>query len=51
VPDLELTVVVTSDQTTALDPGHARAVRSLVREWIVPAAEAGSAAAGVAAAP
>jgi CubicO group peptidase (beta-lactamase class C family) len=51
VPDLELTVVVTSDQTTALDPGHARAVWSLVREWIVPAAEAGSAAAGVAAAP
>jgi len=42
VPDLELTVVVTSDQNSALDHDHSRAVRSLLTEWIVPAAEKGA---------
>jgi CubicO group peptidase (beta-lactamase class C family) len=41
VPDLELTAVVTSDPSAARDRGHNRAVRRVLAEWIVPAAELG----------
>jgi CubicO group peptidase (beta-lactamase class C family) len=43
LPDLELTVVTTSDPDAAREGDHLRAVRQLLSEWIVPAAEAGSA--------
>lgn len=41
VPDLELTVVVTSDPSATRERGHNGAVRRLLAEWIVPAAERG----------
>jgi CubicO group peptidase (beta-lactamase class C family) len=42
VPDLALTVVVTSDPAAARERNHNRAVRRILAEWIVPAAEAGA---------
>jgi CubicO group peptidase (beta-lactamase class C family) len=42
VPELELTVVTTSDPDAAREGDHLRAVRRLLAEWIVPAAEAGA---------
>jgi CubicO group peptidase (beta-lactamase class C family) len=47
VPDLELTVVTPSDPDVAREGEHLRAIRSLLGELIVPAAEAGAARAGV----
>jgi CubicO group peptidase (beta-lactamase class C family) len=41
VPDLELTVVTTSDPDAPREGQHLRAVRELLADWIVPAAEAG----------
>lgn len=41
VPDLELTVVTTSDPAAPRGGGHIRAVHELVDDWIAPAAEAG----------
>jgi CubicO group peptidase (beta-lactamase class C family) len=41
VPDLELTVVTTSDPDVARERDHTRAVRRLVADLIVPAAQAG----------
>jgi len=45
VPDLELTVVTTSDHDSPREWDHLRGIRQLLSDWIVPAAEAGSAAA------
>jgi CubicO group peptidase (beta-lactamase class C family) len=42
VPDLALTVVMTSDATAARDGGHIDALHRLLAEGIVPAAEAGA---------
>lgn len=42
VPDLALTVVMTSDATAARDGGHIDALHRLLAEGIVPAAETGS---------
>lgn len=42
VPDLELTVVTTSDPDVARERDHTRSIRLLLRDWIVPAAEVGS---------
>jgi CubicO group peptidase (beta-lactamase class C family) len=42
VPDLELTVVVASDPNVARERGHNGAVRRLLSDWIVPAAEIGA---------
>jgi CubicO group peptidase (beta-lactamase class C family) len=42
VPDLELTVVTTSDPDVAREGDHLRAVRALLRDRIVPAAERGA---------
>jgi CubicO group peptidase (beta-lactamase class C family) len=42
IPDLELTVVTTSDPDAARERDHLRSVRQLLSEWIVPAAEAGA---------
>jgi CubicO group peptidase (beta-lactamase class C family) len=41
IPGLELTVVTTSNPDVAREGEHLRAVRQILREWIVPAAEAG----------
>lgn len=41
VPDLELTVAVTSDPYASREGGHRRAIRELLGRWIVPAAELG----------
>jgi CubicO group peptidase (beta-lactamase class C family) len=46
VPDLELTVVTTSDPESPRERGHLQAVRRLLSEWIVPAAEVGAGPAG-----
>lgn len=46
VPDLELTVVTTSDPESPRERGHLQAVRRLLTEWIVPAAEVGIRPAG-----
>jgi CubicO group peptidase (beta-lactamase class C family) len=43
VPDLELTMVTTSDPDAAREGEHLRAIRSLLGELVVPAAEAGAA--------
>lgn len=43
IPDLELTVVTTSEPDTPREHDHLRAIRRLLAEWIVPAAETGSA--------
>jgi CubicO group peptidase (beta-lactamase class C family) len=43
IPELELTVVTTSDPDAPRERDHLRAVRQLLAEWIVPAAEAGAA--------
>ena len=43
VPDLELTMVTTSESLAPRERGHNRALHRLLDEWIVPAAEAGSA--------
>jgi CubicO group peptidase (beta-lactamase class C family) len=43
IPDLELTVVTTSDPDTAREGEHLRAVRQMLAEMIVPAAELGEA--------
>jgi CubicO group peptidase (beta-lactamase class C family) len=42
IPDLELTVVTTSDPDVAREGEHLRAIRSLLRDGIVPAAIAGA---------
>lgn len=42
VPDLRLTVVMTSDATAARDGGHIDALHRLLTEGVIPAAEAGS---------
>jgi CubicO group peptidase (beta-lactamase class C family) len=42
VPDLELTVVVTSDTDAASGHDHLRGVRRMLTQYIVPAAEAGA---------
>jgi CubicO group peptidase (beta-lactamase class C family) len=42
VPDLELTVVTTSDPDDARTPGHNQSVQRLVRDILVPAAEIGA---------
>jgi CubicO group peptidase (beta-lactamase class C family) len=42
IPELELTVVTTSDPDAAREGDHLRAVRRLLTEWIVPAAESGA---------
>lgn len=42
VPDLRLTVVMTSDATGAREGGHIDALHALVRDGIVPAAERGA---------
>jgi CubicO group peptidase (beta-lactamase class C family) len=44
VPDLELTVVMTSDATAARDGGHIDALHALLADGIVPAAETGASA-------
>jgi CubicO group peptidase (beta-lactamase class C family) len=41
IPDLELTVVTTSDPDTPREGEHIRAVRQVLEHWIVPAAMAG----------
>jgi CubicO group peptidase (beta-lactamase class C family) len=41
-PGLELTVVTTSDPDAARERDHVRAVRALLDDWIVPAAELGA---------
>jgi CubicO group peptidase (beta-lactamase class C family) len=41
IPELDLTVVTTSDPDVARERDHTRAVRALLRDWIVPAAELG----------
>lgn len=41
VPDLRLTVVMTSDATAARDNGHIAALHSLLADGVVPAAEKG----------
>jgi CubicO group peptidase (beta-lactamase class C family) len=46
VPDLELTVVTTSDPESPREQGHLRAVHALLDEWIVRAAELGGAPGG-----
>jgi CubicO group peptidase (beta-lactamase class C family) len=42
IPDLELTVVTTSDPDVERERDHIRAVRALLADWIVPAAEIGA---------
>jgi CubicO group peptidase (beta-lactamase class C family) len=42
VPDLGLTVVMTSDSGAARDNGHIDALHDLLAEFIVPAAMAGA---------
>jgi CubicO group peptidase (beta-lactamase class C family) len=42
VPDLELTVVTTSDPDAPRERDHLREVRRLLSDWIIPAAETGS---------
>lgn len=42
VPDLELTVVTTSDPAAPRGGGHVRAIHELVDRWIAPAAEVGA---------
>jgi CubicO group peptidase (beta-lactamase class C family) len=42
IPELEMTVVTTSDPEVERERDHLRAVRSLLSDWIVPAAEAGA---------
>lgn len=42
VPDLELTIVTTSDPDVERERDHLQAIRRLVRDAIVPAAEAGA---------
>jgi CubicO group peptidase (beta-lactamase class C family) len=42
VPDLELTVVTTSDPDTPREGEHIRAVRQVLEHWIVPAAVSGA---------
>ncbi len=42
LPDLELTVVATSEADAPREGGHLREVHSLLDRWIVPAAEAGA---------
>lgn len=42
VPDLELTVVTTSDPNGPSDQDNNRAIRRLLADWIVPAAERGA---------
>jgi CubicO group peptidase (beta-lactamase class C family) len=44
VPDLELTVVMTSDATSARAGGHLRALHGMLDTYIVPAAERGTSA-------
>jgi CubicO group peptidase (beta-lactamase class C family) len=46
IPDLELTVVTTSNPDVEREGEHNRAIRELLRDWIVPAAEAGTAGEG-----
>jgi CubicO group peptidase (beta-lactamase class C family) len=46
VPDLELTVVTTSDPDAPREGTHLRAIRELLRDWIVPAALAGASPGG-----
>ncbi len=46
IPDLELTVVTTSDPDVERERDHLRSVRALLADWIVPAAEAGARGAG-----
>jgi CubicO group peptidase (beta-lactamase class C family) len=41
VPDLELTVVTTSDPDVDRERDHIRMIRQLLSDWIVPAAQAG----------
>jgi hypothetical protein len=43
VPDLELTVVMTSDATAPRERDHIGALHSLLADGLIPAAEAGSA--------
>ncbi len=42
LPELELTVVTTSDPDVARERDHLRGVRRLLADWIVPAAEVGA---------
>lgn len=42
IPELELTVVTTSDPNVSRDGGHLRAVHSLLDDYLVPAAAAGA---------
>ncbi len=42
VPELELTVVTTSDSTSRRERGHNRSLHRLLDQWLVPAAEKGS---------
>jgi CubicO group peptidase (beta-lactamase class C family) len=42
IPALEMTVVTTSDPEVERERDHLRAVRSLLSDWIVPAAETGA---------
>jgi CubicO group peptidase (beta-lactamase class C family) len=42
IPSLEMTVVATSDPGTDREPGHVRAIRRILAQFIVPAAEIGS---------
>jgi hypothetical protein len=42
VPDLALTVVMTSDPSAARDGGHIDALHRLLADGIVPAAQAGA---------
>jgi CubicO group peptidase (beta-lactamase class C family) len=44
IPDLEMTVVTTSDPDLPREGDHVRDIRELLSDWIVPAAEAGAAA-------
>jgi len=46
VPDLEMTVVMTSDATAAREGDHIGGLHRLLAEGLIPAAEAGSAAGG-----
>jgi len=48
VPDLELTVVTTSDSEVERERGHLEAIRDLLRQGIVPAAETGATASNLA---
>jgi len=47
IPDLRLTVVMTSDATAARDGSHIAALNSLLADGVVPAAEAGAGAPSV----